>query len=599
MIPNHGTPRIPDMRRISSVLTASIVFAAVVLGVSVAPRPASADWPPFGRAVNTAAGNQAVSAIATDDAGGAIITWVDFRDSAADIFAGRVLASGELDAAWPVNGRGLRTDPDALGDEPEDPAFPVIVADGAGGAIVAWQDGRSGATGTDIYAQHILASGAVDPAWPANGVALCVVPGVQDIPTIVADGAGGAIVTWMDGRDFSLTSIDIYAQHVLSTGAVDPAWPANGRALCTAPTPQAFPTIASDGAGGAIVTWYDFRSGVTSIDIYAQRVLSSGVVDPAWPVNGRALCTAIREQFEPKIVADGAGGAIVTWYDVRSGTNRVFAQHVLASGAVDPAWPVDGRAVTNGALSEESPKLVSDGAGGAIVVWQARGNGLLNVFAQHLTSAGQVDPSWPANGRALNTTDTGPNQFAVVEDGAGGAIVAWATFFVDIFAHHVLASGALDPAYPANGRPVCELPSDERSLALVATGEGGAIAAWSDNRNGVGNDVFAMQVLAAGTVDVPAPASAGITFAPPSPNPASGPFALRFALQRQAHVRLAIYDAAGRRVRELASGDRPAGEHALVWDLRDEGGREVGAGIYFARLELERLVLMRTLVTLR
>jgi len=51
---------------------------------------------------------------------------------------------------------------------------PVITTDGAGGAIIAWQDGRSGGTAYHIYAQHVLASGVIDPVWPQDGKALCL-----------------------------------------------------------------------------------------------------------------------------------------------------------------------------------------------------------------------------------------------------------------------------------------------------------------------------------------------------------------------------------------------------------------------------------------
>src|SRR5204863_234844 len=105
----------------------------------------------------------------------------------------------------------------------------------------------------------------------------------------------------------------------------------NGRALCTAVSNQIFPTIVSDGVGGAIVTWYDSRSG--NYDIYAQHVLASGAVDGAWPAGGRALCTAAGGQDVPKIVSDGVGGSIVTWEDFRSGSNYdIYAQRVDASG---------------------------------------------------------------------------------------------------------------------------------------------------------------------------------------------------------------------------------------------------------------------------
>ena len=40
------------------------------------------------------------------------------------------------------------------------------MSDGAGGAIITWQDSRSG--GSDIYAQRIVGSGGVQ--WTADGV---------------------------------------------------------------------------------------------------------------------------------------------------------------------------------------------------------------------------------------------------------------------------------------------------------------------------------------------------------------------------------------------------------------------------------------------
>jgi len=135
---------------------------------------------------------------------------------------------------------------------------------------------------------------------------------------------------------------------------------------------------------------------------------------------------------------------------------------------------------------------------------------------------------------------------------------------------------------PIVRRVLCDLPSQEGHPALVATGGSGAIVTWTDTRNGKDADIYAMQVLEVGTVDVPGPAADEFTFFGPSRNPAHGSLTLRFALPRQARVQLTIYDVAGRRVRELASGARPAGEQAIAWDLRDERGYEVSAGLYFA-----------------
>src|SRR5262245_8077569 len=82
---------------------------------------------------------------------------------------------------------------------------------------------------------------------------------------------------------------------------------------------QNFPTMVPDGAGGAIIAWSDFRNG--NIDIFAQHITAAGTVAGGWPASGLAICTAASDQFGPRIVADGAGGAILTWMDARNGTN--------------------------------------------------------------------------------------------------------------------------------------------------------------------------------------------------------------------------------------------------------------------------------------
>jgi flagellar hook capping protein FlgD len=572
------------------------VLASVAL-CFLASGVASAAWPEFGRAICTAPSGQMHATLATDGAGGAIITWQDLRNPKVNIFAQHVLASGQVDAGWPQDGRALLNDPLAMANADGGQFSPLIVSDRVGGAVVAWQDNRSSVTETDIFAQHVLASGVVDGGWPANGAVLCAALGVQNTTAMTSDGAGGAIVTWVDSRA-GAGVFDIYAQHVLPSGIVDARWPANGIPVCTASGAQGFPAIVSDEAGGAIITWHDQRDGSTGFDIYAQRILSPGAVAPGWPVDGRAVCTASGDQGRPTLTSDGVHGAIVVWSDSRVvGTSHIFAQHVFGSGTVDAAWPVNGRAVSDAALLESRPLAVSDGAGGALVTWQGF-TVHLNMYVQHVTATGVVDPTWPVGGRALSDTDRQQTHASIVPDDAGGAVIAWQDS-VDIVAQHVLASGALDPAYPDTGRAVCNLPSQQGEPALVATGAGGAIVSWTDGRSGIDADIYAHQVMAAATTGVPAPGPGELAFFRASPNPGRGSLALRFTLPRETRVRLAIYDISGRQLRELASGVEPAGDLAIGWDLRDANGGAVSAGLYFARLEMEGRSFTQTLVTLK
>jgi hypothetical protein len=67
-------------------------------------------------------------------------------------------------------------------------------------------------------------------------------------------------------------------------------------------------------------------------------------------------------------------------------------------------------------------------------------------------------------------------------------------------------------------------------------------------------------------------------------NPFRGETAFTCALPAAGAARLALYDCAGRRVRTLLDRHVEAGALPVAWDGRDDGGRELPAGVYLARL---------------
>jgi photosystem II stability/assembly factor-like uncharacterized protein len=85
----------------------------------------------------------------------------------------------------------------------------------------------------------------------------------------------------------------------------------------------------------------------------------------------------------------------------------------------------------------------------------------------------------------------------------------------------------------------------------------------------------------------------------PFPNPVASEGALQYTLPARDPVELAIFDAAGRRLRVLASGVQDAGTHSAAWDGRDAAGRRVPAGLYFARLQAGPVSRIRRLVVVR
>jgi hypothetical protein len=430
----------------------------------VVPSICRAQWVPNGVGVCTADRDQLHPAITSDNAGGAIVTWEDDRRGGGNtIYAQRINASGSVQ--WVPNGVPCGQ---SFGQH-----NPVLVPDGTGGAIVAWVDYRhSYALDIHIYAQRISASGTV--LWAPNGVDLC--PGIltdQEDVVIASDGAGGAIVAWVDSRN----GFGIFAQRINAAGVIQ--WGANGVALCPAAEGQFYPSIVSDSAGGAIVTWLDRRSG-NYYDIYAQRVRGSGAIE--WPSAGVALSVVAKTQWPAKIIPDGAGGAITAWIDYRfdiihngddPADTRVYLQRIDASGAT--RWVPNGIPVSTAAGSQYSPELVSDNAGGGIVVFLTGPQ----IAAQRIDASGAA--RWAPNGVTLCASNVGVPVAA--SDGAGGAIVTWTSYryFNDISAQRITAAGVVQ--FPRNGLILCNALYDQVEPVITADGAGAAIVAWRDERN--------------------------------------------------------------------------------------------------------------------
>jgi hypothetical protein len=326
-------------------------------------------WTPGGVCVSTGAMFPMAHhpAIVSDQTGGAIIAWRDVRNSGSsyyDIYAQRVSAAGAV--LWTANGVAICSATRYQGD-------PVIVTDGANGAIIAWEDVRSG-TNYDIYGQLVNASGLIQ--WTFDGVPISIATNDQRSPiTAVSDGNGGAIFAWNDLR--AGTNTDIYGQRINRFGIAQ--WNANGVAVSTAANDQVIPTIVSDGAAGAIIAWSDGRSG-TGYDSYAQRINSAGI--PLWTPDGKAVKNAASS---PKMIPDGSGGAVITW----SALGDVFAQRITRLGVA--MWDTSGVAISTAANGQGNPTIVSDGAGGAIITWDDMRSGTDgDIYAQHLNSDGTL-----------------------------------------------------------------------------------------------------------------------------------------------------------------------------------------------------------------
>ena len=160
---------------------------------------------------------------------------------------------------------------------------------------------------------------------------------------IASDGLGGAFVTFY--REAPGLAHDAWAQRILATGAR--AW-GNGILLASANDTQSPVGIVSDGAGGMIVDWIDRQTGF--YDIHAQRLNSQGVKQ--WGASGSAVTLAPGAQHFSAIVPDGKGGAFIAWTDRSADAGDLRVQYVQSDGTVGgvvvgvpPATPTAGARV--------------------------------------------------------------------------------------------------------------------------------------------------------------------------------------------------------------------------------------------------------------
>jgi hypothetical protein len=182
---------------------------------------------------------------------------------------------------------------------------------GFGDEILAWPDLADGAyvtwrdivVGDQLRAQRVNSAGAQQ--WTSGGVTVCSEAGSRFIEDAFVEAGGGITLLWEDER--SGTSRDLYAQKLNGAGA--PQWTANGAVITTAPEDQGPVAISTDGAGGAIATWIDYRG--RDPEPYVQRLNSAGA--PQLVANGKVVLADPGQQRAPYAISDGAGGTWTAW----------------------------------------------------------------------------------------------------------------------------------------------------------------------------------------------------------------------------------------------------------------------------------------------
>ncbi len=411
--------------------------------------------------------SQDLPQIIPDGSGGVIITWQTTTTSGVKgIFAQRI--DREDHAAWGENGV-------AVCPLPADQQRPMLVPDSSGGAIVVWQDYRSG-NDWDVFAQRIDRSGTL--RWPRAGVPISSAASDQLGPEVASDGHGGALVAWRDLREDP--SSDLYAQAIDGTGQV--RWSTSGIPISAGPGAQLVSQVVMSGAGGVFV-WRDSLGDGAYARIHAQRVDAMG--NPLWGPGGLLLDDGAAPDAHPVSVADGRGGLVVAWE-----SGPIHAQRLDVSGR--RLWGDDGIVLST--ADGSAPSVLSDGDGGVTVAWQTRSfdDEASDIRAQSVRASGT--PRWGPDGIAVCEASGAQTEVVAAQAAAGGAIVMWRDArsdpFGDLCAQRVDSSGTA--LWKADGIVVSDAPGFQSALTICSDGLGGAVAAWTDGR--AGRHIYAQRV---------------------------------------------------------------------------------------------------------
>jgi hypothetical protein len=358
--------------------------------------------------------------------------------------------------------------------------------------------------------------------------------------------------------------------------------------------PQIAGNLATSGYAGDIVI-------VGELAYVAAWCPGLHVLDISTPLDPQILGTApivgcasgVAVEWPLAAVASTSGVELVDIADPRS----PFALGSLATSGVERV-AIRDRYVYAGDLSG---LLVID----AGVPTHPRLMGLAGGSARSVTVAENqvyVGVSWP-----ITSFDILPAQCPRIDPvlisrfeariGDGGVELEWTTAFQDQVAGFNVGRSPLaeDRFVQLNGSLIATDPRRSDYSFVDSTSTPGRAYRYRLEVVDLGGRVTTEAVL---ELDV-APTAAALRLRSIHPNPSPGDIVVQFDVPSPAMTELAIYDPAGRLARRLLHEPLRAGSHARSWDLRDDHGTRIPAGVYLLRLvagdraEVRKIVVVR------
>jgi hypothetical protein len=460
---------------------------------------------------------------------------------------------------------------------------PQLAALNDGRYWLVWCDKRRDSDG-DIVARRFFSDGT-----EAGDTIRVVDPGSSSAPQFspaiaASPEAGELVITWIDGRrsqvDPPFPNSDVFAQRIAANGHKIETNMQINSLEGEAAVPQHNPAIAA-APNGYVLVWDD--NPLLNPDVVGAAVflpsLKNGKMTAEPPVYFTIPTHSPGFKY-PRVAMDPQGQFVVTYWDTEADSARVMAQRFNASAEpVGSSYPLMG-------INGQVAALPADVA---VQLDQI----------QFAYADGRGRTGWDVHVRRVNWAFEGEYSPVLVmdhsvEEDGDGLVIRWSV--------PLDAAGTPYTVWRGNADQATEHP--DPAARVVSSEPVGPISFGGSDylfRDSTADPAHPYAYWIEGpTGDFAGPWFGMIGRGAPltlraTRNPFRESVRLSWSAPGAARVSLSLYDVSGRRVRTLFAGPPGSGSGTnesrgtargdAVWDGKDQSGRLVPAGLYWARLE--------------
>lgn len=466
-----------------------VALAGTLCGV------AQAQWtndPSANTPVVVKPGDQTVVKAAMAHDGASWTGWYDFAPAGVELRVQRLGADGVPTFAP----EGL-----LVSDNPQNTSVVDwdLRADDQGNCMLTFVDIRSGPD-NDVYAYLIAPDGSF--LWGPDGVTVSDNTEFEADPRITRLSGGDYAVVW---PRFDVAP-GLVMQRISPAGVK--AFPGDGVLIASSGTQEpAFHEMIPTGDNGLIVSYVrDIASFLSFRHVMAVRVDADA--QPVWGGGSSTVvsnATSVPIAHRPRLIPDGADGAIIAWHDTRDGDFDCYVQRVSPSGAF--LYTANGQPASSEPGRQQLDPAIAMAPSGDVMMFFRNLDGAqsqqgLNVQRFNAATGARTLGDAGANLVPFNGEYKGPPRAVTHESGAAAVYDRQPNLGSTQGTLGMLFAAEDGTLISGASVPVSTAPSAKGRLNLDRTPDGRMLAAWSDTRNG-SEDIYAQLINSDGSLGAP------------------------------------------------------------------------------------------------